>query len=77
MSLWAWARSECESLICDKIEKLYDSSNNVNNNIITETVSSIPISLILFAPSSSSSTSFSTLGVNQADAEEEEIHRNF
>lgn len=72
MSLWAWARSECESLICDKIEKLYDSSNNVNNNIITETVSSIPISLILFAPSSSS-----TLGVNQADAEEEEIHRNF
>lgn len=73
MSLWAWARSECESLICDKIEKLYDSSNNVNNNIITETVSSIPISLILFAPSSSSST----LGVNQAETEEEEIHRNF
>lgn len=76
MSLWAWARSECESLICDKIEKLYDSSNNVNNNIITETVSSIPISLILFSRSSSS-TSSSTLGVNQADAEEEEIHRNF
>lgn len=76
MSLWAWARSECESLICDKIEKLYDSSNNVNNNIITETVSSIPISLILFAPSSSPSSS-STSGVNQADAEEEEIHRNF
>lgn len=69
--------SECESLICDKIEKLYDSSNNVNNNIITETVSSIPISLILLSPSSFSSSFSSPSGVNQAETEREEIHHSF